>query len=299
MKSYKYHYVYRITNIVINKHYYGDRSCNCYPSEDIGVKYFSSFSEKWFKQDQKDNPQNYKYKIIKIFETCRSDAKNLEIRLHKKFDVKNNPAFINKANQTSDGFDTCGVKLSDERKKQISLQQKGRKDSEETKRKKSESLKGRKITWTEKLSVSRKGVVPWNKDKKCERLSGDKNGFYGHHHSDETKTKISKLSHNQWINFTEEEKLRIGKQRSETALSNGSQKEKNNPQSKCFRVTTPNGHETFCNGSLKRFCLDNDLCYYSMIGISKGRFPKTKNSKLYGWKVEEIDKNSISSTNWY
>ena len=104
MKNYKYHYVYRITNIITEMHYYGDRSCNCQPSEDLGVKYFSSFTNKLFKQDQQQNPQDYKYKIIKIFETCREDAKQLEVDLHKKFDVKNNPKFINRANQTSSGF---------------------------------------------------------------------------------------------------------------------------------------------------------------------------------------------------
>lgn len=100
----KYHYVYRITNLVTNMHYYGDRSCNCLPVDDLGIKYFSSFSESWFKKDQLKNPQNYKYKIIKIFETCREDAKKLEVKLHARFDVRNHDRFINKANQTTSGF---------------------------------------------------------------------------------------------------------------------------------------------------------------------------------------------------
>lgn len=41
----KYHYVYRITNKVENKHYYGSRSSNVPPIEDIGKKYFSSSSD--------------------------------------------------------------------------------------------------------------------------------------------------------------------------------------------------------------------------------------------------------------
>ena len=39
------------------------------------------------------------------FET-RKEAKALEIKLHKKFDVRNHPKFINLANQTSIGFMT-------------------------------------------------------------------------------------------------------------------------------------------------------------------------------------------------
>jgi len=85
-------------------YYYGDRSCNCHPSEDIGIKYFSSFVNKFFKVDQLNNPRDYKYKIIKIFETRREDAKQLEVKLHKKFDVKNHPKFINRANQEVSGF---------------------------------------------------------------------------------------------------------------------------------------------------------------------------------------------------
>ena len=58
----KFHYVYRITNVEKNKYYYGSRSSNILPSEDIGIKYFSSSSDKIFVQDQKENPQNYMYK---------------------------------------------------------------------------------------------------------------------------------------------------------------------------------------------------------------------------------------------
>jgi len=92
-------------------YYYGDRSCNCHPSEDIGIKYFSSSTLKLFINDQKENPQDYKYKVIKIFKTCREDAKQLEVDLHKRFDVKKHPKFINKANQTSSGFSVSGCKI--------------------------------------------------------------------------------------------------------------------------------------------------------------------------------------------
>jgi len=63
----KYHYVYRITNIKDKLYYYGTRTSSIKPKLDLGIKYFSSSNDKDFIQDQKDNPLNYKYKIIKIF----------------------------------------------------------------------------------------------------------------------------------------------------------------------------------------------------------------------------------------
>ncbi len=63
----KYHYTYRITNIKEGMHYYGVHSCNCLPKEEIGVTYFSSSNNREFKLDQKQNPSDYKYKVIKIF----------------------------------------------------------------------------------------------------------------------------------------------------------------------------------------------------------------------------------------
>lgn len=66
-----YHYTYRITNTKERMYYYGVHSCYCLPKEDIGVKYFSSSKNKEFIKDQKENPQDYKYKVLKIFETRR------------------------------------------------------------------------------------------------------------------------------------------------------------------------------------------------------------------------------------
>ena len=102
-----FHYTYRITNIKEKKYYYGVHSCNCLPKEDIGIKYFSSSKNKEFIKDQKENPQDYKYKIIKIFKT-RREAIEHEIFLHNKFNVGINEKFYNDSKQTSTGFDTTG-----------------------------------------------------------------------------------------------------------------------------------------------------------------------------------------------
>jgi len=102
-----YHYVYRITNLVSNKHYYGKRSSKNEPHLDIGKKYFSSSKDKQFIQDQKEHPQNFKYKIIMMFESSRK-ACEFESRLHYKFDVGNNVNFYNRVKQTANGFDSTG-----------------------------------------------------------------------------------------------------------------------------------------------------------------------------------------------
>ena len=106
--SKKYHYTYRITNIVEKKYYYGVHSCNCLPKEDIGVKYFSSSKNKAFKEDIKENPQNYKYKVVKIFST-RKEALEHEIFLHAKFNVGVNKKFYNGSKQGSTNRDTSGL----------------------------------------------------------------------------------------------------------------------------------------------------------------------------------------------
>ena len=101
----KYHYTYRRTNIKEGMYYYGVHSCNCLPIEDIGVKYFSSSTIRKFIKDQKENPQDYKYKIIKIFST-RNEADVHEEYLHKKFNVRYNELFYNRWN-ANENFSGC------------------------------------------------------------------------------------------------------------------------------------------------------------------------------------------------
>lgn len=128
-----YHYVYRITNTSLNKHYYGKRSSKVAPELDLGIKYFSSSRDNNFIKDQKQNPQNYKYKIVVKCKTV-TRALHYEIKLHCMFDVAINPSFYNKAKQTSTKFDTSGV----------TSWIKGRKHSKETLEKLSKAKKGNK-----------------------------------------------------------------------------------------------------------------------------------------------------------
>ena len=107
MSNKKYHYVYIITQISTNMKYIGVRSSNILPEEDLGIKYFSSSSNKEFIRDQKVNRSNYIYTILSSFDT-RSEASNEEIKLHEQYNVGTNFEFYNRAKHISSGFDVSG-----------------------------------------------------------------------------------------------------------------------------------------------------------------------------------------------
>lgn len=163
----KYHYVYRISNSKLKKHYYGVRSSKLAPHLDLGVKYFSSSKDKSFIQDQQLNPWFYKYKIIAIFET-REDAVRFEIKLHNRFDVGKNPSFYNKAKQTSQGFDTTGISyLTDDQ------------------------IQYRRQRWLIDNPNKYRSNAGENNPMFGTHRSGVENPFYGKEHSEEAKIKIS------------------------------------------------------------------------------------------------------------
>ena len=127
-----YHYVYRITNTVLKKHYYGKRSSTIPPVQDLGVYYFSSSTDKVFKQDQKTNPQNYRYKIVFMYDTA-DKALEREIALHAKFKVAEHSAFFNKAQQLHKGFSMFGKVHSADTIQKMRNRAKNRTWSEEAK----------------------------------------------------------------------------------------------------------------------------------------------------------------------
>ncbi len=215
-RNYEYHYVYRITNIVLNKFYYGSRSTNRIPAEDIGFHYFSSSRDKDFMLDQINNPRSYSYKVVSVFDN-REDALSFEIRLHAKFNVAKNPKFYNRANATSTSFSIAGTELSKETRAKISKAITGRIVTTETRLKLSKSHTGIKHTDETKLKLSKsnignkknlgkkrtaeskaksseshKGQIPWNKGK---------TEIY----SDESKRKMSDAKKN----MTDEQKQQM------------------------------------------------------------------------------------------
>ena len=185
----KMHYVYRITNTQENKHYYGVRSSKINPKLDLGIKYFSSSSDKEFINEQQENRHIFKYKIVKQFDS-RKEAVCLEIKLHNKFDVAKNESFYNRAKQTSTGFDPTRTKISEETKKKISIANKGKKQSEEQKQNKSKSMLGRKLpeSTKENMKKAHQNRSKDNEEKRCNKISEKMKGIK---RSAETKEKMS------------------------------------------------------------------------------------------------------------
>ena len=102
------HYVYRITNLKKHRFYIGKRSIpikfgNISPKEDLGINYFSSSRNKGIIKNQKEEPWNWKYKVIMEFET-EEEALNFEIKIHARLNVQKHRLFYNNANQTKDGY---------------------------------------------------------------------------------------------------------------------------------------------------------------------------------------------------
>ena len=83
-------------------------------------KYKSNSKDKQFILNQKLNPLNYWYEILSYHET-RDEATLEESRLHFLYDVKCNPKYYNRSNQTANGFSTAGKVVVIDNKGNISL----------------------------------------------------------------------------------------------------------------------------------------------------------------------------------
>lgn len=178
----KYHYVYRITNIKLNKHYYGSRTSSIEPIKDLGYKYFSSSFDKVFINDQKINPQDYKYVIVSTFNS-RKESLELEVKLHLKFNVGVNTSFYNKARATSSKFTMEGTKISEETR----LKHIGKNNGM--------YAKNHTIESRIKMSQSSKNPTDETRRKMSENhadITGSKNPMYGKKHTEETRLKMSK-----------------------------------------------------------------------------------------------------------
>lgn len=101
----KFFYVYRLIFVhpVTSEklYYYGYRSCKTGPLRDS--KYWSS-SDTVKKLIREFGSKCFKKKILGVY-TFIIEALEVEIFLHKKFDVRNHPKFLNLANQTSTKFE--------------------------------------------------------------------------------------------------------------------------------------------------------------------------------------------------
>jgi hypothetical protein len=153
-----YHYTYIISHLETNKHYIGVRTSKVDPNLDLGVKYFSSSTDRQFKAELRKNPTAFKFQIIEIWGS-RKDALLHEIDLHALYEVGISPEFYNIRRATSSGFDMLGAKHSDAARTKISAAHKGRALSIEHRAKISAASKGRalSIEHRAKISAAHKG----------------------------------------------------------------------------------------------------------------------------------------------
>jgi len=112
----QFYYVYRIINIVENKHYYGSRTAEHANPKELGTfpfrnkpgeSYFSSSSCKIFMLDQELYLERFKYKLVSVHDTIKEALKK-EQRLHKKCRVGINSLFYNKIEAPSEYFSISG-----------------------------------------------------------------------------------------------------------------------------------------------------------------------------------------------
>lgn len=155
-----YHYVYRITNVVEGIHYYGKRTCKVDPVNDLGITYFSSSSDTEFIRTQKEHPERFKYKVIRIFQESNS-ALLFEVRLHDRFDVGNNTAFYNKSKQTTSKWTTSGMTVGESTRRKVSNAMKNRLMTEEHRKNLSKSAKGRikSASHCKNISIAQSGMI--------------------------------------------------------------------------------------------------------------------------------------------
>lgn len=112
--------------------YIGSRTCNIEPVGDIGIKYFTSSSNKEFKTDFKANPYSYTIEVLEVFNN-REDATAYEIELHNKYEVTTNTMSYNLSKQTSTGWSTLGYEMPKEAREKISKGLKGKPKTEQAK----------------------------------------------------------------------------------------------------------------------------------------------------------------------
>tara|TARA_R110002095_G_scaffold202602_2_gene184294 strand:- start:472 stop:1332 length:861 start_codon:yes stop_codon:yes gene_type:complete len=128
-----YHYTYQITDLETGMIYIGSRTCRgIEPNMDIGLKYFSSSSNKDFINNQKENKTRYKYDVLKIFNS-REEAYLEESILHETYDVGINPLYYNLSKYSFGKIDFTGKHHSDESKLKIGEASKKRGISEKAK----------------------------------------------------------------------------------------------------------------------------------------------------------------------
>lgn len=182
-------YIYKVTDKVTGEFYIGSQ-CR---GKVIGKNYFTSSTNKSFKEKLKSNPAQFEIKIIGTFTDPASCV--LQENIFIKFYITN-PLCLNKSCIIGNKhqFSTSGTHPSEETKKKLSESHKGQFVSAETRKKLSIAFKGRYVS-----EKTRKLLSVLNK--------GDKNPRYGKPLSEEQKQKLSKIHKGKTISEYQKRKL--------------------------------------------------------------------------------------------
>ena len=168
-KNKKYHFIYKITNLVNGKYYKGMHSTN---NLDDGYKGSGSAILKSFKKYGK---KNHKIEILEFCEN-REQLEKREREIVNLDEVKN-PNSYNLAVGGNGGY----FQWTDEQKKKISDALKGRKISKEVRENMSRGQKGRIHTEETRMKIGNAN-------------RGNKNGMYGKVVSEKTRKKLSEAN---------------------------------------------------------------------------------------------------------
>jgi hypothetical protein len=136
----KYNYTYITTNLINNKRYVGDRSCNCDPEKD---KYLGSGTALKLAM-KKYNKENFQKEILEFFDTKQEafEAQEKYIKKYKTHVSEGGYNIIWKGGKCPENI-TTREKISNSVKGENNGMY-GKKHSEETKRKISKANKGKK-----------------------------------------------------------------------------------------------------------------------------------------------------------
>lgn len=187
-----YHYTYVIIDKTpkdSHRYYIGCRSCRS-PIE--GDKYMGSC--KTLKKILKERPEDFK-KVVLATHYNRYMAIWHECILHEAFDVARSPLFYNQAKQTSTGFDCSGIKFDERRRQKITgpgNPNYGKRASEERRRQMSIDRKGKQVGEKNGMYGKHRSDATKEKIRKARlgKYSGENNPFFGKHHTEETKQKL-------------------------------------------------------------------------------------------------------------
>jgi hypothetical protein len=177
--------VYRLTStllITTEKYYYGYRGTSVPLEEDKEYLSSSAAIRALVKQY---GLKSFRKKFLGVY-VNKEHAIAQEVKLHKKFDVKNNPCFFNQSNQTSTKFefDNTGRKQSDLANKKRSEKLKNRpKHTEESKRRIGLAVKLRNRP-SEEVEAVRQNRIALNKQQTvcphCGKIVGIPGGYRWH-----------------------------------------------------------------------------------------------------------------------